>query len=103
MKSRLKSENACYHSVQNLLSSSLLPKNIKIKIQRPIILSVLYECKTWSVTFREEYELRVFEKRVVRKIFAPERDEVTGEWRRLLKEELHDVCFSPNVIQAMKL
>jgi hypothetical protein len=63
----------------------------------------LYGCQTWSLTFREEYGLRVFENRVLRKIFAPKRDEVTGECKRLLKEELHDLCSSPNVIQAMKL
>jgi hypothetical protein len=85
IKSRLKSGNACYHSVQNLLSSSLLSKNVKIKIYRTIILPVvLYGCETWSLTLREECRLRVFENRVLRRIFGPKRDEVTGEWRRLL-------------------
>jgi len=78
-KSRLKSGNACYHSVQNLLSSSLLSKNLKIKIYRTIILSVLYGCETWSLTLREERRLRVFENRVLRRIFGPKRDEVTGK------------------------
>jgi hypothetical protein len=60
--SRLKSGNACYHSVQNLLSSSLLLKNAKVKVYRTIILPVvLYGCETWSFTLREEYRLRVFE------------------------------------------
>jgi len=53
IKSRLRSENACYHSVQNLLSSRLLSKNFKIKIYRTIILPVLYGCETWSLTLRE--------------------------------------------------
>jgi hypothetical protein len=67
IKSRLKSGNACYHSVQNLLSSSLLPKNVKIKIYRTIILSVvLCGCESWSLTLREECRLRVFENRVLR-------------------------------------
>ena len=79
IKSRLKSGNACYHSVQNLLSSSLLSKNLKIKIYRTIILPVvLYGCETWSLTLREEHRLRVFENRVLRRIFGPRRDGVTG-------------------------
>jgi len=66
--------------VQNLLSSSLLSKNIKIKIHRTIILPVvLYGCETWSLTLREERRLRVFENRVLRRIFGPKRDEVTGD------------------------
>jgi len=80
IKSRLKSGNACYHSVQNLLSSSLLSKNLKIKIYRNIILpGVLYGCETWSLTLREECRLRLFENRVLRRIFGPKRDEVTWE------------------------
>jgi hypothetical protein len=71
IKRRLNSGNACYHSVQNLLSSRLLSKNIKIRIYKIIILPVvLYGCKTWSLTLREEYGLRVFENRVLR-IFGP--------------------------------
>jgi len=74
--------------VQNLLSSSLLSKNLKIKINRNIILPVLlYGSETWSLTFRKERRLKVFENRVLRRIFGPKRDEVTGEWRKLNKEE----------------
>jgi len=80
IKGRLKSGNACYHLVQNLLSYRLLSKNIKIKIYRNIILPVvLYGCETWSLTLREECRLRMFENRVLRRIFWPKRDEVTGE------------------------
>ena len=90
IKSRLKSGNACYHSVQNPLSSSLLSKNLKIKIYISIILPVvLYGCETWSLTLREERRLRVFENRVLRRIFGPKRDEVTGEWRKLHNEEVN--------------
>jgi len=79
IKCKLKSRNACYRSVQNLLSSCLLSKNLKIKIYRTIILPVvLYGCETWSLTLREERRLRVFENRVLRRIFGPKRDEVTG-------------------------
>ena len=79
IKSRLKLEIACYFSRQNLLSSSLLSKNLKIKIYRTIILPVvLYGCETWSLTLREEQRLRVFENRVLRRIFGPKRDEVMG-------------------------
>ena len=72
IKSRLKSGNACHHLVQNILSSSLLSKNFKIKIYRTIILPVvLYGCETWSLTLGEERRLRVFENRVLRRIFGP--------------------------------
>ena len=64
IKSRLKLGNACYHSVQNLLSSSLISKNLKIKIYRTVILPVVfYGCETWSLTLRDEHRLRVFENR----------------------------------------
>ena len=66
--------------MQNLLPSSLVSKNLNIKIYRTIILSVvLYGCETWSLTLREKRRLTVFEKRVLRRIFGPKRDEVTGE------------------------
>jgi len=74
IKSRFKSWNACYHSVQNLVFSSLLPKNVKVKICRSIIRPVvLYACKTWSLTLKEERWLRAFENRVLRRILAPKR------------------------------
>jgi len=93
IKSRLRSGNACYHSVQNLLSSRLLSKNLKNKIYRTIILPVvLYGCETWSLTLREERKLRVFENTVLGRIFGPRRDEVTGELRRLHNKELNDLC-----------
>ena len=67
----MKSGNACYCSVQNVLSSILLSRNIKIKIYRTIILpDVLHRCETWSLTLREERRLRVFENRVLRGIFG---------------------------------
>jgi len=68
-----------HYSVQNLVSSSLLSKKLKIKIYRTIILPVvLYGCETWSLTLREERSLRVFENRVLRRVFGPKRDGVTG-------------------------
>ena len=74
-KSRMKSDNACCHSVQNLLCPNLLSKNTKIKTRRTVILPVvLYRCETWSLTLREGRRLRVFENRVVR-IFGYKRDE----------------------------
>ena len=76
--------------MQNLLSSSLLSKNIKIKTYRTIILPVvLYGFETWSLTLREERRLRMFENRVLRRIFGPKRDEVTRKWRKLRNEELN--------------
>jgi hypothetical protein len=71
--------NACYYSVQNLLSSRLLSNNVKVRMYKAIIFPVvLYGCETWSLTLREEHKLRVFENRVLRKIFGPKRDGVTG-------------------------
>src|SRR5215475_7649015 len=76
---------------------------ICIKIYRTIILPVvLYKCETWSLTLREECRLRVFENRVLRRIFGPKRDEVTGKWRKLHNEELSDLYSSPNIIRVIK-
>jgi hypothetical protein len=78
-------------------------QNIEIKIYRTVILPVvLYWCKTWSLKLREEHRLRVFENRVLRKIFGPKRDEVTGEWRRLHNEELYGLYSSSNIIRVIK-
>jgi hypothetical protein len=63
---------------------------------------VLYECKTWSLTLREEHRLGVFESSVLRRIFGPKRDEVTGEWRKLHNRELHDLYSSPSIIRIIK-
>jgi hypothetical protein len=97
--SGLKSENACYYSVQNLLPSSLISKNLRIMIYRIIILPVvLYGCEACLVTLREEHMLKVFNSRVLRRIFGPKRDELTGMWRKLHNEELNDLYFSPNIV-----
>ena len=86
-----------------LLLSRLLPKNLKIKIYRIIILPVvLYGCETWSLTLREERKLKVFENMVLRSIFGPRRNEVTGEWRRLHNEELSDLYTSSNIVRVIK-
>ena len=103
IKSILKSGNACYHSVQNLFSSSLLSKNLKFKIYRSVILPiVLLGCETWSVTLSEEHWLKVFENKVLRRRFGPRRDQVTMEWRKLHNEEFNDLYFSPNIFQVIK-
>jgi len=79
IKSRLNSGNVCYHWVQNLISSSLLSRNTKIKIHRTIILRVvLCGCETWSLTLREERRLRMFENRMLRRKFGPKTDEIAG-------------------------
>jgi hypothetical protein len=67
-----------------------------------LLLWVLYGCETWSLTLREENRLRVFENRVLSRIFGPRRDEVTGEWRKLHNEELHILYSSPNIIRKIK-
>ena len=88
--------------MQNILFSRLLYKNLKIKIYRTIILPVLYVSETWSLTLTKERWLRVFENRVLRKIFGPKRDEVAGEWRNLHNKELNDLYSSPNIVRVVK-
>jgi hypothetical protein len=89
--------------VQYILSSSLLPKNLKIKLYRTVIWPVvLYGCETFLLILREEHRLRVFENRVVRRIFGRKKDEVRGEWRKLHTEECNDLYSSPNIIQVIK-
>ena len=103
IKHRLNSGNACYYALQRLLSSRLLSKNIKLKIYKTVILPViLYGCETWTLTLREEKRLRVFENKVLRKIFGPKRDEETGEWRRLHNTELKDLYGKPDIIRTIK-
>jgi hypothetical protein len=103
IKSRLHSGNVCYHSVQSPLYSRLLSRNVKVKTYKTIILQVvLYGCETWSLTLREEDRLRVFKNRVLRRIFGPKRDEVTGEWRKFHNEELHILYPSPNITRQIK-
>jgi hypothetical protein len=85
------------------LSSCLLSRNLKTRIYKTIILPVvLYGCETWSLALREEHRLRVFENRVLRRIFGLKRDEVTGEQRKLHNEELHDLYSSPIIIRIIK-
>jgi hypothetical protein len=96
-----------FNTVKDLVCSyifrRLLPRNVRVKIYKTIILTVvLYGCETWSVTLREEHRLRVFENGVLRRIFRPKRDEVTGEWRKLHSEELHILYYSPNIIRQIK-
>ena len=89
--------------MQNLLSSRLLSKNSKIKIYRTIVLPVvLYGCETWSRILREERRPRVFENRVLRRVFGPKRDEVRAEWRKLYNEELRDLYTFPNIVRVVK-
>jgi hypothetical protein len=107
IKRRLNLGDSYYCSVQNLLSS-LLSKNVKMRIYKTIILlMVLYGCETWSLTLREEHRLRVFENRVfenrvLRRIFGLERDEVMEVCRKLHNEEHHKLYSSPSVIRMIK-
>jgi hypothetical protein len=76
---------------------------VKVKIYKTIILPVVfYGCETWSLTLREEHRLRVFENRALRRILGPKRDEVTGEWRKLHNEELHNLYSSPDMIRQVR-
>jgi len=78
-------------------------QKFEIKIYRTIILPVVfYGCETWLLTLREEYRLRVFDNRVLRRIFGPKRDEVTEKWRKLHNEELNDLYSLPNIVWVIK-
>ncbi|KAJ4433414.1 hypothetical protein ANN_15673 [Periplaneta americana] len=95
--------NEVFQPVEKLLSSSLLSKNLKVRIYKTVIFPVvLYGCETWTLTLREEHRLRVFENKVLRKIFGAKRDEVTGEWRKLHNAELHTLYSSPDIIRNIK-
>jgi hypothetical protein len=84
------------------LSSCLISKNLKIKIYKTVILPVmLYECETWSLTLGEEHRLRVFENRVLRKIFGTKREE-DGSCGKLHNDELHSLYSSPNIVRVIK-
>ena len=89
--------------MQNILSSGVLSKNINIKINRTIILPIVfYGCGTWSLTSREERRLRMFDNGVLRRIFGHKRCEVTGEWRKLHNEKDADLYSSPNIVWVIK-
>jgi hypothetical protein len=95
IKRRLNSGNASYHLVQNRISFRLPSKNLKARIYKTLILPVvLYGCETWSPTLREEHKLRVFENRVLRRIFGPKRDGMMGRWIKL-----HNLYSSPNILE----
>jgi hypothetical protein len=98
IKIRLNSGNACYYSVQNLMSSRLISINLSTKIYKNLNLQVvLYGCESWSHTLREEHRLRIFENSVLRKIFGPKREE-DGSWRKLHNDEFHNLYSSPNIV-----
>jgi hypothetical protein len=102
IKSRLNLGNASYYSDQNLLSYYVISKNIRIKIYKTVILPiVLYGCETSSLTLGEEHRPRVFENRVLRKIFGPKREEVES-WIKLHNDELHDLYSSLNIVRVIK-
>jgi hypothetical protein len=103
IKRRPNSGNACYHSVQNILSSLLLYKSVKIIICKTIILPVvLYGCETWSLTLKEEHRLGMLENRVLRRIIGPKRNEVMGDWRKLQNEELCNLYSCPGIIRIIE-
>ena len=97
--------NACYYSLEKILSSRLLSKKLKVNTYKTIIgllPVVLYGCETWSLTLREDHRLRVFENKVLRKIFGVKRDEITGEWRKLNNAKILALYSLPNKIRNLK-
>ncbi|KAJ4445522.1 hypothetical protein ANN_12202 [Periplaneta americana] len=104
IKRRINMGNACYYSIEKLCHHLVCcQKNLKVRIYKTVILPVvLYGCETWTLTLREEHRLRVFENKVLRKIFGAKRDKVTGEWRKLHNAELHAFYSSPDIIRNIK-
>jgi hypothetical protein len=101
VKRRLNSGNNCYFSVQSILPSCLISKNVKIKVYKIIILPVVfYGCKTWSLTLREEHRLQVFENRVLRRIFGPTSED-DGVWRKL-RNKLKNLYPSPSIARRKR-
>jgi hypothetical protein len=99
----------CYQSVlytsQNSKDHRLLSCNYEsfmFALSTLVLPLVLYGCETWTLTLREERRLRVFENRVLRRVFGPKRDKVTGEWRKLHNEELIDLYSLPNIVRVVK-
>ena len=90
--------HSCLYLLFILKSVSNMFKNVIINLN----LLFFYGCETWSLALREERRLRVFENRVLRKLFGPKRDEVTGEWRKLHNEELNDLYSLPNIVRVVK-
>jgi hypothetical protein len=81
----------------------LVPKDFKIKIYKTTILpAALYRCETSSLTLKEEHKLKVFENRVLRRIFGCKREEVAGGWRRMHNEELHNLYDLPSIVRVIK-
>ena len=98
----IREEIKCRINMEKILSSRLLSKKLKVKTYKTIILPVvLYGCETWSLTLRGEQRLRVFENKVLKKIFGSKRDEITGEGRKLHNAELHALYSSPNIIRNL--
>ena len=104
IKRRINMGNACYYSLEKILSSLLFSKKLKVNTSyKTIVLSVvLYSCETRFLMLREEHMLKVFENKVLRTIFGAKRDEITGEWRKLHNAELHALYSSPNIIRNLK-
>jgi hypothetical protein len=103
IRRRLNWNNACYHSVKNLLPSDLLSESITVIIYKTIILpGALYGFETWSLTLREECRLRVFQNRLQRRVFGLKMDEVTRGWRKLYNDELHNSYSLPSIIRPVQ-
>jgi hypothetical protein len=100
---KFKDNKAYYYSVQNILSPRLLSKNLGIKMCKTIILlAVLYRCENWSLTLRKEHRLKIFEKRMLKRISGPKRDEMIEGWRKPHNEESQNLHSSPNIIRKMR-
>jgi hypothetical protein len=103
IKSRINLGNNCYHVIQDLLSSRLVPTSVKIKMYKTIILPVVFcRCETWPLTLRELHDFRVFQNRVLRNVFGRKMNKMVGRRRKFLNENLHNLYFLSNVIRISK-
>lgn len=103
IKARIQAGSRCLHSIHNILTSRSISQALKLRLYKTLILLViLYGCQCWSTRKQELNKLTIFERRCLRKIFGPVKDNITGEWRRRHNIELEQLCSEPNIVGLMR-